>query len=89
MVFIAVVGMQQKAEGYDLEACAKDPMQKPEKINLLQPADRKMINCIPKIDSISSQWQSKANSIVSALNRVKMGNEGENDIEKLEYNTKR
>ncbi len=83
-----VLGLSQQAKAYNLEACAKDPItSKPEVINLLQPIDQKMVNCIPNLDSITNQWQSKANSILSALNAVKIGNEGENDIEKLEYNT--
>lgn len=82
-----VLGLSQQAKAYNLEACAKDPMtSKPETINLLQPIDQKMVNCIPKLDSVASQWQSKANSILSAINVVKIGNEGENDLEKLEYN---
>lgn len=82
-----ILGMSQQAKGYDLEACAKDPIdRKPDVINLLQPFDQKMINCIPKLDSVASKWQSKSSSMLSAINQVKMGNEGENDIEKLEYN---
>jgi hypothetical protein len=84
---LTVLGLSQQAKAYDIEACAKDPMTiKPETINLLKPIDQKMVNCIPKLDSIASEWQSKANSILSAINLVKMGNQGENDIEKIEYN---
>ena len=32
---------------------------KPQTINLLQPIDPKMINCIPQLKSIANQWQSK------------------------------
>lgn len=82
-----IIGLSQQVKGYNLEACAKDPMTiKPHKIDLLQPVDQKMINCIPKLDSIASQWQSKANSIVSTVNKVRIGNDGESNIEKLEYN---
>jgi len=84
-VFTAL-GLSQQAKAYNLEACAKDPMTStPQTINLLQPVDQKMINCIPKLDSIASQWQSKANGILSTINGVRIGNQGENDIEKLEY----
>ncbi|XHX76780.1 MAG: hypothetical protein RBJ76_20415 [Stenomitos frigidus ULC029] len=82
-----ILGMSQQVKAYNLEACAKDPMtSKPQTINLLQPIDQKMMNCIPKLDSIAGQWQSKANGILSSINGVRIGNQGENDIEKLEYN---
>jgi hypothetical protein len=81
-----ILGVSQQAKGYDLEACAKDPIEKSEIINLLQPFDQQMINCIPKLDSMATQWQSKSKDILSAIDRVRMGNDGENDIEKLEYN---
>jgi hypothetical protein len=88
LTVFTVLGLSQQAKAYNLEACAKDPItSKPEVINLLQPIDQKMVNCIPNLDSIANQWQSKANSILSSLNTVKIGNQGENDIEKLEYNT--
>lgn len=87
LTVITVLGLSEQVKTYDLEACAKDPMiGTPQTINLLQPLDRKMINCIPKLDSIVSQWQSKANRILSAIGAVKIGNQGESDIEKLEYN---
>lgn len=87
LAIFTVLGLSQPAKSYNLEACAKDPMTSvPQAFNLLQPIDQKMMNCIPKLDSIASQWQSKANSIRSAINGVKIGNQGENDIEKLEYN---
>jgi hypothetical protein len=83
----AVLGLQQPAKAYNLEACAKDPLTSvPQVVNLLQPVDQKIINCIPRLDSIANQWQSKANEILSAINGVKIGNQGENIIEKLEYN---
>jgi hypothetical protein len=83
----AVLGLPQQAKAYNLEACAKDPLTSvPQVINLLQPVDQKIVNCIPKLDSIASQWQSKANGILSAINGVRIGNQGENSIEKLEYN---
>ncbi|MFM6909574.1 MAG: hypothetical protein ACKPKT_23100 [Dolichospermum sp.] len=83
----SLLGLCQSAKAYNPEACVKDPMtSKPETINLLKPVDQKMLNCIPKLDSIASKWQSQANSISSAINRVQIGNQGENEIEKLEYN---
>ena len=45
-----------------------------------------MIDCIPNLDLIASQWQSKANSIRSSINKVNIGNQGNTGIEKLEYN---
>jgi hypothetical protein len=87
LAVFTILGLSQPAKAYNLEACAKDPMTStPQAINLLQPIDQQMMNCIPKLDSIASQWQSKANSIRSAINGVKIGNQGENDIEKIEYN---
>jgi hypothetical protein len=85
-VFI-IFSIPQQSKAYDLEACAKDPMTSPpQTINLLNPIDQKMINCIPNLDSVASQWRAKADGILSAVNGVRIGNEGENTIEKLEYN---
>jgi hypothetical protein len=85
-VFV-IFGLPQQAKAYDLEACAKDPMtSSPQTINLLQPIDQKMINCIPNLDSVASKWRAKADGILSAINGVRIGNEGENAIETLEYN---
>lgn len=87
LTVLSVLGLSQPAKAYNLEACAKDPMTgTPQTINLLQPVDQKMLNCIPKLDSIANQWQSKANSIVAALDKVRIGNNGISRIEKLEYN---
>jgi hypothetical protein len=87
LTFFAVLGISQQAKAYNLEACAQDPMtSKPQTINLLQPVDQKMINCIPRLDSIASQWQAKANSIQSAINQVRIGNDGTTGVDKLEYN---
>lgn len=87
LTILTISGFSQPAKAYNLDACARDPMTgTPSTINLLQPIDQKMINCIPKLDSIANQWQSKANSIRSVISGVKIGNQGENDIEKLEYN---
>ncbi|MFW9257747.1 hypothetical protein [Nostoc sp. CALU 546] len=87
LTVFTILGLSQQAKAYNLEACAKDPMTStPQAINLLQPLDQKMVNCIPKLDSIASQWQSKANNIRSAINQIKVGNNGTTGIEKLEYN---
>jgi hypothetical protein len=87
LAIFTVSGLSQQAKAYNVEACAKDPMTSaPQAINLLQPIDQKIMNCVPKLDLIASQWQSKANRILSAINGVRIGNQGENDIEKLEYN---
>jgi hypothetical protein len=90
LTVFAFLGLSQQAKAYDLEACARDPMTSaPQTINLLQPIDQidqKMINCIPKLDSVVSQWQSKANKISSAISGISIGNQGESGIEKLEYN---
>jgi len=87
LTVFSVLGLCQQAKAYNLEACAKDPMTSaPQVINLLQPIDQKMIDCIPNLDSIASQWQSKANSIRSSINKVNIGNQGNTGIEKLEYN---
>ncbi|NJK66202.1 MAG: hypothetical protein HC789_17900 [Microcoleus sp. CSU_2_2] len=87
LTVFSVLGLCQQAKAYNLEACAKDPMTSaPQVINLLQPIDQKMIDCIPNLDSIVSQWQSKANSIRSSINKVNIGNQGNTGIEKLEYN---
>lgn len=87
LTIFAILGLSQQAKAYNIEACAKDPMTtKPEKINLLQPIDTKMVNCIPKLDLISSQWQSKSDKILSVISQIKIGNNGSTGIEKLEYN---
>ncbi|XWK85802.1 MAG: hypothetical protein U7127_16405 [Phormidium sp.] len=87
LTVFSVLGLCQQAKAYNLEACVKNPMTSaPQTINLLQPVDQKMINCIPNIDSIASKWQSKANNIRSLINKVKIGNQGNTGIEKLEYN---
>jgi len=87
LTIFAILGLSPQTKAYNIQACAKDPMTtKPEKINLLQPIDQKMVNCIPKLDSISSQWKSKSDKILSFINQVKIGNNGSTGIEKLEYN---
>ena len=81
-----VMSLPQQAKAYNIEACARDPLITiPPQIDLLQPIDQKMINCIPSLDSIASQWKSTADNIVSAIDQVKIGNDGENNIEKLLY----
>lgn len=87
LTVFSVLGLSHQANAYNLEACAKNPMTStPQSINLLQPIDQKMLNCIPKLDSIASQWRTKANNIQSAINKVKIGNNGTTNIEKIEYN---
>ncbi len=84
-----VASLPQQAKGYNIEACAIAPLISiPEQIDLLQPIDKKMIDCIPSLDSIASQWKSTADSIISAIDRVKIGNDGENNIEKLQYDVR-
>jgi len=83
-----ILGICQQAKAYNLQACIENPMTStPEVINLLQPIDQRMINCIPQLDSIVSQWRLKANRIQSLIGQVKIGNQGSTGIEKLEYNT--
>lgn len=87
LAVFALLGLSQQAKAYNLEACAKDPMTStPQVINLLQPLDQKMVNCIPRLDTISSQWRAKANQIMSAIGQVRIGNNGTSRIERLEYN---
>ena len=87
LTIFAVLGLSQQAKAYNPEACARNPMiTKPQAINLLEPLDQKMIDCIPNLDSIANQWRSKADGIVSAVSAVKIGNDGTSRIEKLEYN---
>lgn len=81
-----VLGSPQSATAYDLEACAKNQMSVPEVIDLLHPIDQKMIDCIPKLDLVAKQWQSRADEILSTINKVRIGNQGKNTIQKLEYN---
>lgn len=84
---ITAGGRVTKVQAYDLEACAKDPLvEKPSVINLLAPVDQKMINCIPKLDTVASEWKSVADKITSAVGQVQLGNEGSTRVDKLEYN---
>ena len=83
----AVLGMSQQAEALNVDACAKNPMtRKPQVINLLQPIDQKLLNCVPELSSIANRWKSQANKITSTTNKFKIGNNGKSKIEKLEYN---
>jgi hypothetical protein len=87
IVCFAILGLSQQAKAYNLEACAKDPMTiEPQVVDLLQPLDSKMLNCIPRLDSIASEWQSFASKIQSAISQVKIGNDGNSAVEKLEFN---
>jgi hypothetical protein len=82
-----ILGSSQRANGYDLEACIKDPMTtKPEKIDLLQPIDQKLINCVPGLSNIADKWKSQSNKIQSVISKLEIGNNGSSSIEKLEYN---
>jgi hypothetical protein len=83
---IVILAMPQEVRAFDVEACYKNPMTTPQSIDLLQPLDAKMLNCIPELSSMASRWQSQANKIKSATDKFKIGNNGSSRIEKLEYN---
>lgn len=87
LTLFTVLGLSQQAKAVNVEACAKNPMtSKPQVINLLQPIDQKLLNCVPGLSSIANTWKSKANKIASATSKFKIGNNGKSRIEKLEYN---
>ncbi|AFY36117.1 hypothetical protein [Calothrix sp. PCC 7507] len=87
LTIFSVLGISHQAKAYNAEACLKNPMaNKPQTINLLQPIDQKIVDCIPRLDSIASQWQSQSRSIASKVNRFTIGNQGNTSLEKLEYN---
>jgi hypothetical protein len=87
LTLFTVLGLSQQAKALNVEACAKNPMtSKPQVINLLQPIDQKLLNCVPGLSSIANTWKSKANKIASATSKFKIGNNGKSKIEKLEYN---
>lgn len=82
-----VLGFFQQAEALNVDACAKNPMiSRPQVINLLQPLDQKLLNCVPELSSIASRWKSQVNKVASATSKFKIGNNGKSTIEKLEYN---
>lgn len=84
---LSVLGISEKAKALDIEACARDPItSKPEVINLLNPIDQKLLNCVPDLSSIANQWRSQADKIKSVISRLEIGNNGNSNIEKLEYN---
>ena len=86
LTIFSVLGISHQAKAYNLEACEKNQVaNKPQTINLLQPIDQKIVDCI-RLDSIASQWQSQARSIVSKVNQFTIGNQGNTSLEKLEYN---
>jgi len=61
----------------DVVACARDPITiKPEAINLLEPIDQKLLNCVPKLSSIADAWKSRTDKIQSALSKLEIGNNG-------------
>jgi len=84
---LSVLGISEKAKALDIEACARDPItSKPEVINLLNPIDQKLLNCVPDLSSIADQWRSQADKVKSVITRLEIGNNGSSNIEKLEYN---
>uniref|UniRef100_A0A832M3I0 Uncharacterized protein n=1 Tax=Oscillatoriales cyanobacterium SpSt-402 TaxID=2282168 RepID=A0A832M3I0_9CYAN len=83
----AVLGFVQPAKAFNVEACAKNPITaKPQAINLLQPIDQKLLNCVPGLSSIVGKWKNQSNKITASLDKLKIGNNGKSSIEKLEYN---
>ena len=82
-----VLGLSQQVRALDVEACARDPLTtKPESINLLEPIDQKLLNCVPELSSIADKWRANADRIKSALGELRIGNNGTSSIDKLEYN---
>ncbi|MGI0489952.1 hypothetical protein ACN4EK_31430 [Pantanalinema rosaneae CENA516] len=87
LTILAILGLFQPAKAFNIEACAKAPItNRPQAINLLQPIDQKLLNCVPQLSSIANKWQSQAKKISSALGKLKIGNNGSSRMEKLEYN---
>ena len=83
---LAVLGLSQQAKAFNVEACARNPVTLPQTINLLQPIDQQLLNCIPGLDSIANKWKAQGDKITSSTDKFKMGNNGSSRIEKLEYN---
>lgn len=84
---IATIGVPQDVRAFDVEACAKSPINsRPQSIDLLQPIEGKLLNCVPELSSIASKWRSQADKIKSSVGKLKIGNNGSSRIEKLEYN---
>ncbi len=84
---IGTIGVPQEVRAFDIEACARSPItSRPQSIDLLQPIDTKVLNCVPELSSIASKWRSQADKIKSSVDKLKIGNNGSSRIEKLEYN---
>jgi len=84
---ITAIAMPQEVKALDIQACAKNPItSRPQSIDLLQPIDAKLLNCVPELSSIASKWRSQANKIKSTVDKLKIGNNGSSRVEKLEYN---
>jgi hypothetical protein len=84
---LTVLGLSQPAKALNIEACAKNPMTaRPQVINLLQPIDQKLLNCVPGLSSIAGGWRNRASKITASVGKLKIGNNGKSSIEKLEYN---
>ena len=82
-----VLSLSQQVRALDVEACARDPLTtKPESINLLEPINQKLLNCVPELSSIADKWRANADRIKSALGELRIGNNGTISIDKLEYN---
>ncbi|MFM6629419.1 MAG: hypothetical protein ACKPJK_09175 [Microcystis panniformis] len=87
LIVSTVFGLSQKARAFDVEACAKNPLTtKPESINLLEPIDQKLLNCVPELSSIADKWRANADRIKSAVGELRIGNNGTSSIDRLEYN---
>ncbi len=87
LAILSVMGFSTQAKAYNAQACVENPLTEiPRAINLLQPIDQKMINCIPGLDEVGSRWRTQANRVQSLISQVKIGNNGNAGIEKLEYN---
>jgi hypothetical protein len=55
LTIFSVLGISHQAKAYNLEACEKNQVaNKPQTINLLQPIDQKIVDCI-RLDSIASK----------------------------------
>lgn len=85
LTIASIFGLSPQAKAYNLKACNDAPFKKTDVINLLQPVDQKMINCIPELNSTASKWKSKANKINSVIGKLQIGNNGKSKIERLEY----
>lgn len=86
MTTVALLGLSEQAKALNVEACARNPLtDKPQVINLLQPIDQKLLDCVPELSSIADNWRAQASKITSATNQFQIGNNGTSNIETLEY----